>query len=86
VYLVRPCTADGSFLEDPVSGPEPAPPPYAMPDNPWAPFPDRLAYDWAQYHYVHLQSSEDEIHEGLELWHATVVKHEAEHGSHDHVP
>lgn len=35
---------------------------------------------------MHLQSSEDEIHEGLDLWHATVIKHEAEHNPHDSVP
>jgi len=35
---------------------------------------------------VCLQSSEDEIHEGLDLWHATVIKHESEHPTTDHVP
>lgn len=43
-------------------------------DNPWAPFEDRLAFDWAQYHYVKLQSSEGEIHEGLDLWLAAIIK------------
>jgi Plavaka transposase len=83
--LARPCAADGSFLDDPISEPEPAQPHNAIPDNLWAPFPDRLAYDWAQYHYVRLQSSEDEIYEGLDLWRAMVIKHEVEHSSH-HVP
>jgi hypothetical protein len=83
---VRPYTADGSFLKDPIPKPKPAQPPDAIPNNPWAPFSDRLAHDWAQYHYIHLQSSKDEIHEGLDLWHATVIKHEAENSSHDYVP
>ncbi|KAH9980440.1 hypothetical protein BJV74DRAFT_879340 [Russula compacta] len=54
--------------------------------NPWAPFPDRLAFDWAQYHYVHLQSSVDEILEGLDIWHPTVIKHESKCRETDHVP
>jgi hypothetical protein len=53
----------------------------ATPDNQWAPFPDRLAFDWAHYHYVRLQSSEDEIHKGLDIWRATVIKHISQHGS-----
>lgn len=55
-------------------------PPDATPDNAWAPFDDRLAYDWARYHYVRLQSSADDIHEGLDLWHAAIIKHQSAHG------
>jgi len=84
--LARPCTTKGTFLEDPLPEPELAQAPNTIPDNPWSPFPDRLAFDWAQYHYVCLQSSEDEIHEGLDLWHATVIKHKAKHNPHDSVP
>jgi hypothetical protein len=39
------------------------------------PFEDRLAFDWAHYHYVSLQSSAAEIAEGLNLWSATAFKH-----------
>ncbi|KAF8221914.1 hypothetical protein L208DRAFT_1325431 [Tricholoma matsutake] len=82
----KPSTPDGSFLTEPVPNPEPVQPPDTTPKNPWAPFPDRLAFDWAQYHYVRLQSSADEIHEGLDIWHTTVIKHETEYGETDHVP
>ncbi|KAH9978413.1 hypothetical protein BJV74DRAFT_879459 [Russula compacta] len=65
---------DGIFLKEPI--------PDATP--PWAPFPDRLAFDWAQYHYVHLQSSADEILKGLDIWCATVIKHESKCRETDH--
>ncbi len=45
------------------------------------PFEDRLAFDWAYYHYVRLQSSKSDILEGLDLWRATVIKHESKHQS-----
>jgi hypothetical protein len=35
---------------------------------------------------MHLQSSEGEIAEGLELWCATVTKHASEHCTDGHVP
>ena len=85
-YVTTPCASDGSFLKKPIPDPEPARLPDATPENPWTPFHDRLAFDWARYHYVRLQSSEDEICEGLELWRATVVKHESEHGETECVP
>jgi hypothetical protein len=55
-------------------------------ENPFEPFQDRLAFDWAYYHYVRLQSSKSEILEGLDLWHATVIKHESLHQTSDSVP
>jgi len=79
LHLARPCTTDGAFLKEPIPKPEPAQPLDATPENLWAPLPDRLACDWAQYHFVHLQSSEDEIHEGQDLWCAIVIKHESEY-------
>ncbi|KAF8227758.1 hypothetical protein L208DRAFT_1491607 [Tricholoma matsutake] len=82
----KPCTPDGSFLTEPVPNPEPVQPPDTTPENPWAPFPDSLAFDWTQYHYMRLQSLADEIHKGLDIWHATVIKHETEYGETDHVP
>jgi hypothetical protein len=86
LHLARLCTADGTFLEEPIPEPEPVQPLDTTPENLWAPFPDRLACDWAQYHYVRLQSSEDKIHEGLDLWRATVIKHESKHPVTNHVP
>lgn len=82
----RPCTHDGTFLEDPIPTPETTRPLDATPENDWAPFPDRLAYNWAQHYYVRLQSSEDEIYHGLDLWRATVIKHVSEHSACDDVP
>jgi Plavaka transposase len=78
--------ADGTFLSEPVPVPEPIQPLDATPENKWAPFPDRLAFDWAHYHFVRLQSSEETIATGLDLWRATVIKHAAEHRADGHVP
>jgi hypothetical protein len=54
------------------------PPPPSIPDaakdNAWHPFEDRLAFDWAYYHFVELQSSERHINKGLDLWLAAAVK------------
>jgi hypothetical protein len=86
LHLARPCAPDGSFLKEPVPVPEPVQPPDATPDNDWAPFPDRLAFDWAQYHFMRLQLSEDVVTEGLDLWRATVIKHASDHRAHGHVP
>lgn len=87
VKLAQPCTADGTYFEGPVvPNPEPVRPPDATPSNDWAPFPDRLAFDWAHYHFVRLQSSESDIAVGLDLWCATVIKHDSEHRVDDHVP
>jgi hypothetical protein len=86
LHLARPCAADGSFFKEPVHEPEPIWPPDATPDNNWALFPDRLTFDWAQYHFICLQSSEGEIAEGLDLWCATVIKHASEYHANGHVP
>lgn len=86
VDSARPCAQDGTFLGNPIPAPETTQPLDATPENDWAPFPDRLAYDWAQHYYVRLQSSEDEIYHGLDIWRATVIKHASEHSVHDGVP
>ncbi|KDR82217.1 hypothetical protein GALMADRAFT_58542, partial [Galerina marginata CBS 339.88] len=46
------------------------------------PFEDRVAFDFAQYHYVELQSSEGEIAKGLDLLCAMGIKY----GSRDGLP
>jgi Plavaka transposase len=84
-FIAWPCAADGSFLKQPISKATP-PTPNAMSGNPWAPFQDRLAFDWARYHYVWLQSSVDDIREGLDLWHAAVIKHVLDHDMLEGVP
>ncbi|KAI9430281.1 hypothetical protein H4582DRAFT_2113894 [Lactarius indigo] len=47
----------------------------------WTPFEDHLAFDWAYYHYVNLQSLAAEIAEGLNLWSATSIRHGATVGA-----
>jgi hypothetical protein len=73
IDAARPCAHDGTFLEDPTPAPKATKPPNTTPENDWAPFPDRLAYNWAQHYYVRLQSSEEEIYHGLDIWRATVI-------------
>lgn len=68
-----PCDVDGKFLPN-YTQPPPWDSPDATEDNPWHPFEDRLAFDWAHYHFVELQSSEREINKGLDLWLATTLK------------
>ena len=69
----RPCHADGTFLQElPV---RPTPGEGDQPVHDWTPFEDRLAFDWACYHYVTLESSAAQIEKGLDLWSATSFKH-----------
>ena len=56
------------------------------PEHPISPFQDRLAFVWAHYHYVRLQSSKSEILEGLDIWRVTVVKHSCTDLAGDEVP
>ncbi len=46
----------------------------AKPDNVYAPFEDRLAFEWADQHYVKLQASSRAIGCGLDLWGAALAK------------
>jgi hypothetical protein len=75
----RLCDKNGTFFRCPFPNPTPSEPADTVPENPWSPFQDRLAFDWAQYHFVQLQSSESEILTGLDLWRATVIKHGSKH-------
>ncbi|KAF8903656.1 hypothetical protein CPB84DRAFT_1845636 [Gymnopilus junonius] len=81
----RPCDIDGKFLNTPASQIPPVEPETSMSENPFEPFQDCLAFDWAYYHYVRLQSSKSDILEGLDLWHATVIKHDSSHLTGDEV-
>jgi hypothetical protein len=49
--------------------------------NLWHPFGHRLEYEWAHYHYVQLQSSADSIQRSLDLWKATVMRHQTNNNS-----
>ncbi|KAF8262141.1 hypothetical protein EI94DRAFT_1773267 [Lactarius quietus] len=73
----HPCSSDGTFLPDPVPQP-PASDLFEYPDRPWFPFSNRLEYEWAYYHYVRLQSSAEDIQQGLDLWRATVLRYRAD--------
>ncbi|KAI9449194.1 hypothetical protein BJY52DRAFT_1206414 [Lactarius psammicola] len=64
---------DGEFLQHPTALPTQSE--VDQLDHDWSPFEDRLAFDWAHYHYVILQSSAPDIAEGLNLWSATSIKH-----------
>lgn len=79
----RPCADDGSFLPTPVSEPfhDDSMDTLRLSENPWAPFEDRVAFDFAQYHYVELQSSESEIAKGLDLLCAMGIKYGSRNGS-----
>ncbi|KAF8164329.1 hypothetical protein BJ912DRAFT_935023 [Pholiota molesta] len=50
------------------------PGPDATEINSWHPFEDRLAFDWAHYHFIELQSSARKINKGLDLWLAAKLK------------
>ena len=76
--IAQPCQADGTFIWPPVP---PTPGETDQPVHDWTPFEDRLAFDWAYYHYVTLQSSAAEIAEGLNLWSATSFKHGSSTGA-----
>jgi hypothetical protein len=72
----RSCDGGGVFLQAPWDSTlRPTPP--SQDDqriHKWTPFEDRLAFDWAYYHYVTLQSSASNITEGLNLWLAASIK------------
>lgn len=73
----QPCDEGGAFLQAP-SDSRPLPTLPSQDDrrvHDWTPFEDRIAFDWASYHYEHLQSSAAEIAEGLNLWSAISIKH-----------
>ncbi|KAH8977840.1 hypothetical protein EDB86DRAFT_2816711 [Lactarius hatsudake] len=81
----HPCLSDGTFLRD-ISQPPTLGLLESHTGNPWHPFGDRLAYEWARYHYVKLQSSAADVQQGLDLWRATVLMYQADPDSCDGVP
>ncbi|KAH9014681.1 hypothetical protein EDB84DRAFT_1277590 [Lactarius hengduanensis] len=81
----RPCSSDGAFLRD-ISQPPTLGLLKSHAGDPWHPFGDRLAYEWARYHYVKLQSSAADVQQGLDLWRATVMMYQADPDSCDGVP
>ncbi|KAG9223441.1 hypothetical protein PLEOSDRAFT_154734 [Pleurotus ostreatus PC15] len=73
-----PCDANGVALA-PFSPPPIVPPKPVDGDVPsaeaWAPFEDRITFDFAHFHFVELQDSAAKINTALDLWTATVIKH-----------
>ncbi|KAF8258996.1 hypothetical protein EI94DRAFT_1774037 [Lactarius quietus] len=59
--------------------------PFESPDDPWLPFGNRLEFEWAYYHYVRLQFLAEDIQQGLDLWRATVSRHNVDSDSCDEV-
>lgn len=72
MFLGQPCNKDGNFVH-PLTKPTPAPPLDATDNNPWHPFEGRLDFDWANYQFVELQSSEGKVNRGLDLWLAATL-------------
>ncbi|KAG2005024.1 hypothetical protein CC2G_003523 [Coprinopsis cinerea AmutBmut pab1-1] len=66
-----PTDANGNFL-DPHTRPLPRQP--LDPQNPFAPFESRLAFDWGHYHFVENKSSAAKINKGLDLWLASRIE------------
>jgi hypothetical protein len=71
-FLAVPCDENGNTLP-PGSLPPPRIPADATPLNPWNPFPDRLAFEFADYHFTELQSSEAQINRALDHWLASTL-------------
>jgi hypothetical protein len=72
-FVALPCYKDGKFLHQHA---QPLPPvaPNMTEYNAHHLFKDRLAFDWAHYHFTELQSSTREINKGLDLWLASTLK------------
>ena len=74
------CDKDGNPIEPFIKAP-PLEPLDAIPENPFHPFHDRLKFEWADYHFSQLQSSQAEIGQGLDLWLAEML-----HSGRDNLP
>ncbi|KAJ7616603.1 hypothetical protein FB45DRAFT_1034921 [Roridomyces roridus] len=75
LLTARPCDAAGRYLP-PFAGPaaKPPPPMNGQDPNEWAPFRSRAEFDFAQYHFVELQTSEGQINTALDIWAASVAE------------
>jgi Plavaka transposase len=54
--------------------PSPQEPADATPVNPWHPFSDRFAFEFADHHFTELQSSESHINQALDHWLAERIR------------
>jgi hypothetical protein len=71
--LALPCDENGHYVQsnDPPPGYQPLD---AIPNNPFHPFEDRLAFEFADYHFSRQQSSGPSINDALQLWVAQSAK------------
>ncbi|KAG1835972.1 hypothetical protein DFJ58DRAFT_719199 [Suillus subalutaceus] len=69
--FARPCDVTGQFLED---GAPPLPPPDKSPDD-WTPYRNRVEFETAEFLYTRNQMSAGNINILLDLWAATLLKH-----------
>ncbi|KAJ7238115.1 hypothetical protein B0H12DRAFT_1204309 [Mycena haematopus] len=69
-----PCDTTGVYLP-PFSRPPPSvqPPAHGQDPAAWAPFGSRVEFDFAQFHFVQLQTSAANINTALDLWAASVI-------------
>jgi hypothetical protein len=72
ILLAIPCDKYANTLP-PGSPPSPHVSADHDPSNPWNPFPDRVAFEFADYHFTKVQSSEARIDDALDHWLASVI-------------
>lgn len=72
IALAVPCDENGNHLL-PGSLPPPRYPVDATQSNPWSPFADRLAFEFADYHFTEVQNSEPRINQALDFWLASTI-------------
>jgi len=75
VLAGRPCDAHGNPI--PPNSPPPPPEVQRDPDD-WTPFEDRHKFETAELLFTHAQMSAGHIDKLLELWSATLLKHDDE--------
>jgi hypothetical protein len=73
IHSAHPCDKDGYYLPS-GSRCQPQQPLDATPKNPFHPFEDRLAFEFADFHFSEQQSSAAAIDQALQLWAAQSAK------------
>jgi hypothetical protein len=73
--IAIPCAENGGNLPDP-----PPPPPAPLPvdgqdPTSWDPFGSWVEFDFAQYHFVEVQSSAGDINTALDMWQVSILKY-----------
>ena len=72
ISLAVPCDKDGNPIR-PGSAPPPRYPVDATPSNPWHPFPDRIAFEFADIHFTEQKSSKSQVDRALDFWLASTI-------------